>query len=62
MYKYKVALDVNDIVQVTYTLHAYSADGAKYRARVKALDEFGDSEFNAIYVEEVKDGEYNGRN
>lgn len=57
MKKYKVALNVNGIVQVTYTLHAYSADGAIYRAKVKTFDDFGDSKFNAVYVEEVKDGE-----
>lgn len=57
MYKYKVALNVDGIVQVTYTVYAYSADGAKYRAKVKAFDEFGDARFNAVYVEKVKDGE-----
>ena len=60
MNKYKVALNVDGIVQVTYTLHAYSADGAVYRAKVKAFDDFGESKFNAVYVVEVK-GENNGR-
>ena len=62
MKKYKVALNVDGIIQVTYTLHAYSADGALYRAKVKAFDDFGESKFNAVYVVEVKDGENNGRN
>ena len=62
MKKYKVALNVDRIVQVTYTLHAYSADGALYRAKVKALEDFGESKFNAVYVVEVKDGGNNGRN
>lgn len=57
MKKYKVALNVDGIVQVTYTLHAYSADGAVYRAKVKAFNDFGESKFNAVYVVEVKDGE-----
>lgn len=57
MYKYKVALNVDEIFQVTYTLHAYSADGAVYKAKVKAFDNFGESKFNAVYVVEVKDGE-----
>ena len=43
MKKYKVALNVDGIVQVTYTVHAYSSDGAVYRAKVKALDDFGES-------------------
>ena len=34
MRKYKVALNVDGIIQVTYTLHAY-------RAKVKAFDDFG---------------------
>ena len=54
MNKYKVALNVDGIVQVTYTLHAYSADGAVYRAKVKAFEDFGESKFNAVYVVEVK--------
>ena len=62
MRKYKVALNVDGIVQVTYTLHAYSADGAVYRAKVKAFDDFGDSKFDALYVVEVKECENNGRN
>ena len=57
MKKYKVALNVDGIVQVTYTLHAYSADGAVYRAKVKAFNDFGESKFNEVYVVEVKDGE-----
>ena len=62
MGKYKVALNVDGIVQATYTLYAYNADGAVYRAKVKAFDDFGESKFNAVYVVEVKDGENNGRN
>lgn len=62
MKKYKVALNVDGIIQVTYTLHAYSADGAVYRSKVKAFDDFGESKFNAVYVVEVKGGENNGRN
>ena len=62
MRKYKVALNVDGIVQVTYTLHAYSADGALYRAKVKAFDDFGESKFDTLYVVEVKEGENNGRN
>ena len=54
---YKVALDVDGILQVTYTVHAYSSDGAVYRAKVKAFDEFGESKFNLVYFVEVKDGE-----
>ena len=54
MKKYKVALNVDGIIQVTYTLHAYSADGAVYRAKVKACEDFGESKFNAVYVVEVK--------
>ena len=54
MRKYKVALNVDGIIQVTYTLHAYSADGAVYRAKVKACEDFGESKFNAVYVVEVK--------
>ena len=61
MKKYKVALNVDGIIQVTYTLHAYSADGAVYRAKVKAFDDFGESKINAVYVVEVKDGENNDR-
>ena len=49
MKKYKVALNVDGIIQVIYTIHAYNADN------------FGESEFNAVYVVEVKDGENNGR-
>lgn len=56
MHKYKVALNVDGILQVTYTLHAYSSDGAVYRAKVKAFDDFGDSKFDSVYVLEVKDG------
>lgn len=62
MKKYKVTLNVDGIVQVTYTLHSYSADGAVYRAKVKAFDDFGESKFNAVYVVEVKDGVKSGRN
>lgn len=50
MKKYKVALNVDGIIQVTHTLHAYSADGAMYRAKVKAFDDFGELKFNAVYV------------
>ena len=57
MKKYKVALNVNGIIQVTYTLHAYSSDGAVYRAKVKAFDDFGESKFDSVYVVEVNDGE-----
>ena len=57
MHKYKVALNVDGIVQVTYTLHAYSADDAVYRAKVKAFDDFGDSKFDSVYVVEVKDSD-----
>ena len=57
MKKYKVALNIDGITQVTYTLHAYSADGALYRAKVKASEDFGESKFDAVYVVEVKDGE-----
>ena len=62
MKKYKVALNVDEIIQVTYTLHGYSADGAVYRAKVKAFDDFGESKFDVVYVVEVKDGENNDRN
>ena len=63
MKKYKVALNVDGIIQVTYTLRAYSADGAMYRAKVKASDDFGESKFDAVYVVEVKECEKNnGRN
>ena len=61
MKKYKVALNVDGIIQVAYTLHAYSADGAVYRAKVKASEDFGESKFNAVYVVEVKEGKNNGR-
>ena len=61
MKKYKVTLNIDSIVQVTYTIHAYSADGAVYRAKVKTFDDFGESEFNAVYVVEVKDGVKSGR-
>ena len=61
MRKYKVALNVDGIVQVTYTLHAFSAVGAMYRAKVKACDDFGELKFNAVYVVEVKDDKNNGR-
>ena len=57
MKKYKVALNVDGIIQVTYTIHAYSADGAMYRAKVKAFDDFGESIFSSVNVVEVKDGE-----
>ena len=56
MRKYKVALNVDGIMQVTYTLYAYSADGAVYRAKVKAFNDFGDSKFDDLYVVEVKEG------
>ena len=62
MKKYKVALNVDWNYQVTYTLHAYSADGAVYRAKVKAFDDFGESKFDVVYVVEVKEGKNNGRN
>lgn len=54
MKKYKVLINVDGIVEVTYTIHAYSADGAVYRAKVKAHDDFGEFKINALYVEEVK--------
>ena len=57
MHKYKVALNVDGIIQVTYTLHAYSDDGAVYRAKLKAYEDFGESKFDAVYVVEVKEGE-----
>lgn len=56
MHKYKVALNVDGIVQVTYTVHACSSDGALYKAKVRAFDEFGESKFNPVYVVEVKEG------
>ena len=62
MRKYKVALNVDGIVQVTYTLNAYSDDGAVYRGKVKASEDFGESKIDSVYVVEVKDGENNGRN
>ena len=42
MKKYKVALNVDGILQVTYNLHAHSSDDALYKAKVKAFDDFGD--------------------
>ena len=57
MHKYKVELNVDGIFQVTYTVHAYSSDGAVYRAKVKAFDDFGESKFDSVYVLKVKDGE-----
>ena len=57
MHKYKVALNVDGIIQVTYTLHAYSDDDAVYRAKLKAYEDFGESKFDAVYVVEVKEGE-----
>ena len=57
MKKYKVALNVDGIIQVTYTLHAHSADGAVYKAKVKAYDDFGESKFDAVYVVKVNGDE-----
>lgn len=56
MKKYKVTLIVYRNVQITYTLYAYSANGAVYRSKVKAFDDFGELKFNAVYVVEVEDG------
>ena len=56
--KYKVALNVDGICQVTYTLRAYTSDGAVYRAKVKAFDDFGESIFNSVYVEEIKENSF----
>ena len=62
MKKYKVAFNVEGIIQVTYTLHACNADNAMYKAKVKAFDDFGESKFDSVYVVEVKGGKNNGGN
>ena len=50
MKKYKVALNVDGIIQVTYTLHAYSADGAVYRVKVKACEDFFANQNSTLYI------------
>ena len=55
-YIYKVALNVGGIIEATYTLHAYSAYWAVFRAKVMASYDFGTSKLNEVYVEKVKDG------
>lgn len=54
MDKYKVALTVGNILQITYTVKAFSNKGALYKAKLRAFIEYGNVKFIKTYVEKSK--------
>ena len=53
--RYKVALQVGDIVTVTYTVSTYCVRVAILIAKAKAYFRFGKLKYVKVYAEEVKE-------
>lgn len=62
MTKYKVKLTVGNILTITYTVKAFSYKHALYKAKFRALVEYGHIIFIRTYVEKVKEGVKSDRN
>lgn len=57
MKKYKVALEICDIMTITYTVIAFHLRMAILIAKARAYVRFGKLKFSKVYAEEVKDCE-----
>ena len=61
MRKYKVALNVGNILTITYTVKAFSHKHALYKAKFRAIVEYEHIMFTRTYVEKVNGGVKSGR-